>query len=174
MGCVCWTAKSQSANEATTIRRSIAQYLEKRINEREALLEAEIVIGELIANALRHSPGPVCADIEWRNDNRAVLTVHDSGESFEQPRAVNNAFAESGRGLHIVRALADDVRIERVEPRGCVATATLRLTKHADARSGPTPCPRGERRSELGCACALEVHGQGTSGANVDSLARTD
>jgi serine/threonine-protein kinase RsbW len=158
MECVCWTATSHDATQATKIRRSLVRYLKERIRESKPLLEAEIVIGELLANAFRHSPGPVCADVEWRDDDRPILKVHDSGRCFKAPGPAE-LLAESGRGLQIVRGLADDVRIEPVEPRGCVVSATLWLTKHPDARKEPTVCPRGERRWELGCACALAVHG---------------
>lgn len=171
---VCWTAKSQNINEATTIRRAMAHYLKERIKEREGLLEAEIVIGELVANALRHAPGTVCADFDWRDDGRPVLLVHDAGECFQEQVAATRPLAESGRGMHIVRALADDVRIRRVAPRGCVVTAALRLTRRPDLPKRPTPCPRGERRWDLGCACALEVHGTDASDVHVKSLARAD
>lgn len=156
------------------MRRSVARYLKERINEREALLEAEIVVGELLANALRHSPGPICTDVVWGDDNRPVLVVHDSGPCFEDRPAPGDRFAESGRGIPIVRALADDVRIRRIEPRGCMVTAALRLTKHPDARAEPTTCPRDERRWELGCVCALEVHGLSASDANIQLLTRAD
>lgn len=171
---VCWTTESPDNNAATAIRRSMAIYLKGRINEREALPEAEIVIGELVANAVRHAPGPICADLEWRGEHRPVVVVHDAGPCFQSRPLPNDMFAESGRGLHIARALADDVRIQGVEPHGCLISAALRLTKHPDADAGPTPCPRGERRWKLGCACALEVHGLAPSGAPLASTARTD
>ena len=170
---MCWTATSQHLTEAAAIRRSIAQYLEERVKEREALLDAEIVIGELLANAVRHSRGRFCADVE-REGTRPVVVVHDAGRCFDGSAGPHHPFAESGRGMDIVRALAEDVRIRRVHPRGCIVSAKLKLTMRDDARHEPTPCPRGESRWELGCACALEMHGLDPSHASVAAPASVD
>ena len=155
---MCWTTTARNASEGAAIRRAIADYLGARVDKRGPLLEAEIVIGELIANAIRHSPGPICADIEWRDDDRPLLSVHDSGDCFDE-RPLPEPLAESGRGLQIVRALADDVGVRRIEPHGCIVSAALRLTRQRDVANEPRPCPKGQRRSNLGCACALDVHG---------------
>ena len=171
---MCWTATSQDLTQAAAIRRSVAAYLKERVQEREALLDAEIVIGELLANAVRHASGKFCADVEWRDGKRPVLIVHDAGRCFAGYVRPAGAFAESGRGMEIVRALAEEVRIRRVHPQGCIVTAALRLTLRDDAPYQATPCPRGERRWDLGCACALEMHGLDPSDANVEPLASAD
>jgi anti-sigma regulatory factor (Ser/Thr protein kinase) len=169
---MCWTAKSLEGSEATSIRRSIARYLAKRVRERNAVLEAEIVIGELLGNAARHAPGPICADVEWREDQCPVLLMHDAGAGFDEPPAPADRFAESGRGMHIVRSLTHALSVRRVRPRGCVVSAVLRLTKRPDIRGGHTPCPQGGPRSELGCRCALELHGLARDAAHALASSR--
>lgn len=134
-------------------------YLEARVVERDLLPEAEIIVGELIGNAFRHSPGPVCADVVWAEGPRAAVVVHDAGPCFDERAARPDFSSESGRGLFIVRALAHRLSVRRVKPRGCMVTATLRLSRDPGASADPHPCPRGTTRTEIGCACAMEVHG---------------
>lgn len=141
------------------LRREMVRYLEDRVIERETLPEAEIVIGELISNAFRHSPGPICAELLWPDGVRPAVVVHDAGPCFEVPARRRNVAAESGRGLFIVRALAHRFSVRPVKPRGCMVTATLRLSRRDDASAEPHPCPRGTARSEIGCTCAMLVHG---------------
>lgn len=156
---VCWTAQTGDDNSATTIRREMLDYLEARVVERDLLPEAEIVVGELIGNAFRHSPGPICADVLWPDDGRPAIVVHDAGPCFDARAAHPGISSESGRGLLIVRALAHRLSVRRVKPRGCMVTATLRLSRHPNASAELHPCPRGTARSEIGCACAMLVHG---------------
>ncbi|MFN2448275.1 MAG: ATP-binding protein [Candidatus Baltobacteraceae bacterium] len=157
---MCWTAETKDDNLATTIRREMVRYLEERVHERESLPEAEIVVGELIGNAFRHSPGPMCADVLWRDGTRPAVVVHDAGECFPEARLPRPNFSsESGRGLLIVRALTHRLSVRPVKPRGCMVTATLRLSRRADASADPHPCARGTARTEIGCACAMLVHG---------------
>src|SRR5579883_2704907 len=107
----------------------MARYLSNGVKERERLLEAEIVIGELISNAFRHSTGPICADLQWTDASTALVVIHDGGPCFDERPLPEDRFAESGRGMHIIRALADDVHIRRIKPRGCMVAATLPLTR---------------------------------------------
>ena len=66
-------------------------------------------MGELLANAVEHAPGPVHVELAWRGDE-PVLTVRDNGRGF-QPRArlPDDVFSESGRGLFLISAFARDV-----------------------------------------------------------------
>jgi anti-sigma regulatory factor (Ser/Thr protein kinase) len=160
---VCWTALTQDDNSATKIRREMLDYLESRVVERELLPEAEIVVGELIGNAFRHSPGPICADVLWADGARPAVVVHDAGQCFDERALRPRLSDETGRGLMIVRALAHRLSVRRVKPRGCMVTATLRLSRHPNASAELHPCPRGTTRTEIGCACAMLVHGLGAA-----------
>lgn len=153
------------------MRREMVRYLEGRVVEREALPEAEIVIGELISNAFRHSRGPICAELAWPDGTRPAVVLHDTGPCFDDKPKRPDFSSESGRGLFIVRALAHRLSVRPVKPRGCMVTATFRLSKHPDASADPHPCPRGIARTEIGCACAMFVHGIGaaTDGAGRES-----
>ncbi|MGW5659842.1 ATP-binding protein [Streptomyces sp. NPDC003758] len=72
----------------------------------ELLDTAELVAGELIANAVRHAgDGPIAAGARL-NDDGLLIEVTDA--SADVPRAgLPDAEDEGGRGLFLVAALAD-------------------------------------------------------------------
>lgn len=93
---------------------------------------AELVWGELVGNAVRHAPGPIDVQLDWKDDN-PVLTVHDDGESF-QPDKISlpaDPLSEHGRGLYIVRALALSLRVEDIAGDGNEVTVRLPVTRAA-------------------------------------------
>ena len=52
-----------------------------------------------------------------------TIVIRDEGEGFElqslpDPLAEENLLRQSGRGLLLIQAFMDDLRIERIEPRG--------------------------------------------------------
>ncbi|MGH7715573.1 MAG: ATP-binding protein, partial [Vulcanimicrobiaceae bacterium] len=75
----------------------------------------EAILGELLSNVARHSPGVASVTLE-RRSSELVLHVDDYGQPFSlDGRATPNVYAESGRGLLIVRAFARDIILERRE-----------------------------------------------------------
>jgi anti-sigma regulatory factor (Ser/Thr protein kinase) len=82
------------------------------------------VLGELIGNVARHSPGIADVIVE-RIAGRTVLRVCDRGKAFTySANGTADPLAESGRGLFLVRAIAQDVNVEH-DGRGNVVTAVL-------------------------------------------------
>ncbi|MCX5213488.1 ATP-binding protein [Kitasatospora sp. NBC_00240] len=75
----------------------------------EGLDDLLCVVSELVANAVRHAPGPLSARVRFAPDGtRVLIEVSDTGSSL--PRLVAGAselFAESGRGMLMVAALAE-------------------------------------------------------------------
>ncbi len=93
---------------------------------------AELIFGELIGNAIRHARGKVCVRLDW-NAEFPVLSVRDLERHFSQPLDLpNDPFAESGRGLFIVRALAKEFRLTDDEDDGSAACATLPVRRRED------------------------------------------
>ena len=86
-------------------------------NERSDLDAVELIVGELVANAIRHAPGPIGMHVNWSGD-QAVLVVVDRGPGIPAVRAAPEPTATSGRGLRIIQALARDVEIEVVAGHG--------------------------------------------------------
>jgi anti-sigma regulatory factor (Ser/Thr protein kinase) len=66
----------------------------------------ELVAGELVANAVLHATsGPVTVEVH-RKGAALVVEVHDTAKALPETGPVD-VNAESGRGLHLVSALAD-------------------------------------------------------------------
>jgi len=88
---------------------------------------AELIYGELVANAMRHAKGAVEARLELENSDSAVLTVRDHGPGMHvYPWTPHrDPYAESGRGLAIVELLARETAVESAEDGGTIVRATL-------------------------------------------------
>jgi signal transduction histidine kinase len=88
---------------------------------------AELIYGELVANAVRYAKGAVEVRLELADSDPPVLVVRDHGPGLRvQPWAPHrDPYAESGRGLGIVELLARDVAVGDAEGGGTVVRATL-------------------------------------------------
>jgi anti-sigma regulatory factor (Ser/Thr protein kinase) len=113
-----------------------------------------IVVSELLTNALRHAlPGPGYAGprrpvrLGLAQPGPFVLAaVADPSNVAPVPQRPGS-LAETGRGLHIVRALSDQWGYTTPANNGKVvwATFTVRLRSPASARPHPSPAPRSYR-----------------------------
>jgi anti-sigma regulatory factor (Ser/Thr protein kinase) len=88
-----------------------------------------VVATELAANSLRHGGG--CAALRlWCQDNTVYCQVTDEGPGIGDPATVGTGpiplTADGGRGLWLVRQLADDLTIVNHHP-GSTVTASVRL-----------------------------------------------
>nr|WP_294008076.1 ATP-binding protein [Streptomyces sp.] len=71
---------------------------------------AELLLSELMTNAYRHAKVPAGREIWARcvvTDDRVRVTVTDASDTLPTPGTAS-VYAESGRGLALVAALADD------------------------------------------------------------------
>src|SRR3954454_11775425 len=66
--------------------------------------DVQLIVDELVTNAIRHSRGPVTLSIGRRPD-RIVVQVRDSSPDFPEPEPTD-VLADSGRGLLLVEQLA--------------------------------------------------------------------
>jgi serine/threonine-protein kinase RsbW len=95
---------------------------------RECRDDIGLAIGEACANAVEHAQqGSEYEVTVTIHDDQCVIDVIDGGLGVD-PNAVPDEvgpYEETGRGLRIIRALADAVEIRRRQPRG----ASLRIVK---------------------------------------------
>jgi PAS domain S-box-containing protein len=106
-----WRFASSDARTFTLVRHAIGELIAEWTGRTETFLESELVFGELFSNVVRHAPGTVEVRVAATVAG-AELVVSDRGPGFSKvPDAVDH-FAESGRGLHLVHAFADAVRID--------------------------------------------------------------
>ncbi|MDP9182447.1 MAG: ATP-binding protein [Actinomycetota bacterium] len=91
-----------------------------------------LAVSELVTNALRHGSPPISVLLR-RHQRDVRLDVHDGDPlSFSARHPGDETdLRESGRGLDIVRAVADESGLERVEGDGKTAFATW----HVDTKS---------------------------------------
>ncbi|MFC9843647.1 ATP-binding protein [Streptomyces sp. NPDC060223] len=106
-------------SRASGVRSMVAEYLMRLGVPPETVDNAVLATGELFANAIRHGsrPGagdPITVTIECTQHELRV-TVADRSSALPCPRTAEKA-EESGRGLAIVAALADDWGIAPPEP----------------------------------------------------------
>ena len=86
---------------------------------------AELVLGELAGNVVRHAPGVVEFILDHAGGD-VILHVIDEGPGFEAaPRLPADPFCESGRGLYIVTQLTRDFSVVKRHPHGSHARAVL-------------------------------------------------
>lgn len=101
-------------DDARKARAQVVDFLCEHAAPASDLLATELIISELVGNALRHGSGCTTLEFEWNEEDFAVLHVCSRGEAFELPATLPvEPAAESGRGLFLVQAIALDLRIER-------------------------------------------------------------
>ncbi len=94
----------------------LAEYIRAHVAPPESCAAAELIVGELLGNVVRHAPGPFEILLEWETD-AGVLRVIDTGPVY-RPSDIDlpEAMAESSPGLFIVLACgARDLRTYRAE-----------------------------------------------------------
>ncbi|GAC1547175.1 MAG: hypothetical protein NVS2B17_31200 [Candidatus Velthaea sp.] len=122
-----WRFLSSDGRAAAIARREIGELV--ALNNADARFIAELAFGELIANAVRYAPGPVVARLEIPENGAATIELDDTGVGFEASGAKANLLAESGRGLGLLRDLADDVHVGHAPGGG----ASVRVRLHANS-----------------------------------------
>ena len=105
-----WHLASSDARSAAMIRREIGALIAAWTGRENASYESELAFGELFSNVVRHAPGPVVVRAV-QTDLGAEIFVNDRGPGFVDRAQPIDELAESGRGMHLVRALAADVAI---------------------------------------------------------------
>ena len=113
------------AREASTTRQAATSWLGERGVPTD---EAALVLGELLANAVEHARGAVEVVVVL-SGSRLVVEVRDDGPGISAvPAQRAPEDAESGRGLHIVRALSREVDV-RSTATGAVVRAVLDVAR---------------------------------------------
>jgi anti-sigma regulatory factor (Ser/Thr protein kinase) len=107
-----WSYVGDCVEETSRVRREVRQFLETQADAAQSDLDAaELVVGELIANAVRHGAPPFGICIDW-HDDPPMLCVVDRGPGMRPVYPAPGPNSERGRGLLLVRALAGDVVVD--------------------------------------------------------------
>ncbi|MFD3838290.1 ATP-binding protein [Streptomyces sp. NPDC058642] len=120
---------ARAADARQALRAFLARALPTASRPTQARLDidAELVVSELVTNAIRHAPGPSAMTLKFSRDE-LTISVWDS--SPEAP-TVNepDPHRVGGHGLHLVHAISDKVVVAAREA-GKQITAHLRLAPH--------------------------------------------
>ncbi|WP_219462786.1 ATP-binding protein [Nonomuraea rhizosphaerae] len=100
--------------------------------------DIELMLTEACSNVVRHAtPSDEYVVSAGVYDDLCVIRVVDMGNGFDPPEAGEASLgAESGRGIQIMRALADDVRFTNRREDGTVVCLEKRL-RFAPGAAGP-------------------------------------
>ena len=134
-----WMVLADDAQTVPPLRREIIGFLRRQARPDGDFASAELVIGELLSNAVAHGPARARVTLRWDGDH-PVLSVADVGragaagsavhdlEPRELPEAVLPAdpLADCGRGLFIADQLSRGLAV-RARATGSVVSATLDL-----------------------------------------------
>ncbi len=128
-----WQVAAKDFDGGQRARRSARGMLDALNFDRRELEDAELVIGELLTNALRYTDGPVQVTVDHRNELVRIEVV-DEGGCFD-PALVSGPTDDGGRGILIVKSIASELRV-RPHDRGCAVTATLQSSCVTPAAGG--------------------------------------
>jgi anti-sigma regulatory factor (Ser/Thr protein kinase) len=113
---ISWSRVCQDNGAASGARAEARSYLERYTDPNASELnDSEQIIGELIANVVRHGAPPFGMRIDWR-DERPTFYITDCGDAKPLVYAVPDRDAENGRGLLIVRALGGEFVVHPPSP----------------------------------------------------------
>ena len=125
-----WSYVGGAVGEARRVRRDVRRFLERQADVRRSDLDgAELVVGELIANAVLHGAPPFGVCVDWTNDT-PVLCVVDRGAGMPPVYPAPDPDSETGRGLLIVRALAGEVMIDSATGKSSGTRVVVELPVH--------------------------------------------
>ncbi|HLL66623.1 MAG TPA: ATP-binding protein [Micromonosporaceae bacterium] len=104
---------------------------------RECRADIGLAVGEACANVVQHAREGADYEVTIAiHDDRCVIDIVDDGVGVDD---VNAGFEpagpddESGRGLRIIRALADVVELRRRQPHGAALRIVKTLNRHSPA-----------------------------------------
>jgi serine phosphatase RsbU (regulator of sigma subunit)/anti-sigma regulatory factor (Ser/Thr protein kinase) len=133
-----WQFEASDARAAYSIRDQFCQTICELCGvDQEQLSKCALIFAELIANIVRHAPGPLSVSVELVG-HKVVLHVIDKGPGFAyEPSLPGDLWSENGRGLFLVSRLARAVEVEKVPGLGSHVAVTLPI------------CARGSRAKPL-------------------------
>jgi anti-sigma regulatory factor (Ser/Thr protein kinase) len=152
-----WALEPADTAAIPRVRQQIMESLRRKASLDSDLAASEVVVAELLGNALAHTTGRAWVSLRW-DGTHPLLSVADMGPGFptgEQPELIDrerslvprlpdDPLADGGRGLYLVAHLALDVAVAVRATGGSVVSVSLNL-RHANPVN-----------AELGAAASAE------------------
>lgn len=112
----------READSVPAVRRLLTCALTMLSIDRQSSIDLEIALTEACANVIRHAAGTdhfeVCLEVD---EERCAIDVVDDGNGFDPVLAGTlppRADSERGRGLFLIKALSENVRMHSEPRRG--------------------------------------------------------
>lgn len=116
-----WVLDARDASAMHRVKAEVLDALRLRARPDADFAGVELIYGELIGNVARHTGGRAEVTLICCG-GRAELEIADRGEPFDPHPEAPDVYAEGGRGLFLVRAIARGVRVARTDEGNCVST----------------------------------------------------
>lgn len=134
-----WSLDPRDSAAVPRLRHRIVECLGRLAGPGADLADAELVVAELLANAVEHTTGPAWVSLRWEGSH-PLLSVADLGPGLHGgtggrdllARLPEDQLSTSGRGLYLVSRLALDVAVAPRRTGGTVVSVTLDLARPAD------------------------------------------
>jgi serine phosphatase RsbU (regulator of sigma subunit)/anti-sigma regulatory factor (Ser/Thr protein kinase) len=126
-----WGFDVGDSSAAYVIKRDLLRSIAKTSEARERELNAcEVILSELIGNAVRHAPGPLSLSLSVEGED-LFLHMIDEGPGFDlNPRLPDDLWSEGGRGLFLIAELSHGMVVSRLPGYG--SYVRVRLPVHVD------------------------------------------
>lgn len=142
---MCWQGDLRGEEgDLRRYRRSIVAHVCAFASSDLDVCALEQIVGELLSNVYRYTPGVFCAETWWDDHGGVTLVVHDRGTCFDPEQAFDaDVSSEHGRGLAIIRALGGTIDVVPAEHGGCTVSVRLPASQRRDREPEQTTCPQG-------------------------------
>ncbi|MDQ2865578.1 MAG: SpoIIE family protein phosphatase [Candidatus Eremiobacteraeota bacterium] len=121
-----WVTDTRDDVATGDVRRSVVEAMQSGGLSERALVAAELILAELVANIARYTPGGAELLLEW-NGTSPVLHALDRGPGFEfAAKLPQDIYSESGRGLFLITKLSHDFSVARRSGGGSHARVVLK------------------------------------------------
>jgi anti-sigma regulatory factor (Ser/Thr protein kinase) len=119
-----WRFQAADATEAVGVRHEFLAFLRESCTPDSDYDSALVVFGELVANVVRHAPGPIEIAVQCDATGAVILNVCDSGNGFSPVASLPPSTQLGGRGLYMVSRLGSRLSATRTNG-GNQVTVTL-------------------------------------------------
>lgn len=128
-----WYLSADDRRAVTDLRREIAAHLSRHAEPGTDVGDAELVVEEVVGNAVRHAGGPVWVTLSWQEVS-PTLVVRDLGPGFD-PTALPGPTPLTGLDAADADAGADDLDAALLAEGGRGLLLVTHLAPALEARS---------------------------------------
>ncbi|MBV9028049.1 MAG: SpoIIE family protein phosphatase [Candidatus Eremiobacteraeota bacterium] len=124
-----WTFDSSDGYAARRARHELVDELSSCVTPESDVKGAEIIFGELTANAAKHAAGRVDVALEWTGDAPVLHFIDRGGGCAMIAPPHPGELTEHGRGFWLLQRLGGEINIEVLPGFGCQISVGLPVVR---------------------------------------------